>query len=72
MSKAHKFDCGDGTSVQLNSMQLMGLLQLPASNMSWPTYYALRRRGLVEGTSPQRRTTRGEAVVKDYLRVRKT
>lgn len=72
MSKAQKFNCGDGTTVQLNSMQLLGLIKLPASNMSWPTYYALRRRGLIEGTSPQKLTARGLAVIEDYKRGIKT
>lgn len=66
MSKTHVFDCGDGVTVRLNSLQLMGLLQLPASNASWSTYYALRKRGLIEGASPQRLTSKGVTVIENY------
>jgi hypothetical protein len=62
MSKSHQFDCGDGTSVQLNSLQLYALLNLPAQNASWPTYWALRRRDLITSGPPSKLTPRGEAV----------
>jgi hypothetical protein len=63
MAKTRRISCGDGTFVMLNNLQLAGLFSLPASCASWPTYYALRRRGLVEDCFPQKRTLRGEAVI---------
>ena len=70
MSKSHRFDCGDGTITTLNSRQLMALLGVPRppQNTSWPTYWALRNRRLIEGTSPAQLTVRGEAVIEDYKR----
>ena len=70
MSKTHRFSTGDGQCVFLNSMQLHALLNLPASNASWPTYWALRRRNLIDGSSPQQLTVRGKAVIEEYRRQR--
>lgn len=70
MSKAHQFNTGDGGSVQLNSLQLYALLNLPAQNASWPTYWALRRRKLITMTAFGVRTEltgRGKAVVAHYF-----
>lgn len=70
MSKAHQFNTGDGETVLLNSLQLYALLNLPAQNASWPTYWALRRRGLITPTAFGVRTeltARGKAVVAHYF-----
>lgn len=70
MSKAHQFNTGDGGSVQLNSLQLYALLNLPAQNASWPTYWALRRRELITPAAFGVRTeltARGKAVVAHYF-----
>ncbi len=70
MSNMHKFDTGDGGSVQLNSLQLYALLNLPAQNASWPTYWALRRRELITEKGFGVRTeltARGRAVRDHYF-----
>jgi hypothetical protein len=70
MSNMHQFDTGDGESVALNSLQLYALLNLPAQNASWPTYWALRRRELITTTAFGVRTEltdRGKAVVAHYF-----
>ena len=70
MSKVHQFNTGDGGSVQLNSLQLYALLNLPAQNASWPTYWALRRRGLITAAAFGVRTEltdRGRAVRAHYF-----
>ena len=70
MSKVHQFNTGDGGSVQLNSLQLYALLNLPAQNASWPTYWALRRRELITPAASGVRTeltARGKAVVAHYF-----
>lgn len=70
MSKAHQFNTGDGETVLLNSLQLYALLNLPAQNISWPTYWALRRRKLITmasfGTKTEL-TDRGRAVRDHYF-----
>lgn len=70
MSNCHRFDTGDGETVLLNSLQLYALLNLPAQNSSWPTYWALRRRGLITpaafGTKTEL-TDRGRAVRDHYF-----
>lgn len=69
MSNMQTFNTGDGEKVRLNSLQLQGLLNLPAQNASWPTYWALRRRNLItvaaKGTSTEL-TARGRAVCEHY------
>ena len=70
MSNMHQFDTGDGESVALNSLQLYALLNLPAQNISWSTYWALRRRKLITMTAFGVRTEltdRGKAVVAHYF-----
>lgn len=70
MSKAHTFNTGDGQTVMLNSLQLYALLNLPAQNASWPTYWALRRRNLITTAAFGTRTEltdRGRAVVAHYF-----
>lgn len=70
MSNMHQFDTGDGGSVQLNSLQLYALLNLPAQNASWPTYWALRRRDLITTACTGTRselTDRGRAVRDHYF-----
>ena len=70
MSKVHTFDTGDGQTVMLNSLQLYALLNLPAQNASWPTYWALRRRELITPAAFGVRTeltARGKAVVTHYF-----
>lgn len=70
MSNMHQFDTGDGQTVMLNSLQLYALLNLPAQNASWPTYWALRRRELIThlgvGVKTEL-TARGRAVVAHYF-----
>lgn len=72
MSKSHRFDCGDGSTVMLNSVQLLALLGMPDSppqHSSWPTYWALRNRKLIDCTPNGKRsvlTERGKAVIADY------
>lgn len=74
MSKVHRFDCGDGTSTTLNSLQLGALLSMPTTPpqfTSWPTYWALRHRKLIQGaqhTTKNVLTERGKAVLEDYKR----
>lgn len=74
MSKVHRFDCGDGTSTTLNSLQLSALLRMqaaPPQFTSWPTYWALRHRKLIQGaqhTTQNFLTERGKAVLEDYRR----
>lgn len=70
MSKVHQFNTGDGQTVMLNSLQLYALLNLPAQNASWPTYWALRRRSLITPLSigvKTELTDRGRAVVAHYF-----
>ena len=70
MSKMHQFNTGDGETVLLNSLQLYALLNLPAQNASWPTYWALRRRELITPAAFGVRTeltARGKAVVAHYF-----
>lgn len=70
MSKVHQFNTGDGETVLLNSLQLYALLNLPAQNASWPTYWALRRRELITPAAFGVRTeltARGKAVVAHYF-----
>jgi hypothetical protein len=76
MANSFKLDCGDGTSVQLNSRQLQALLAMPKTPpqyTSWPTYWALRNRGLIEGAQHKtatKLTERGEAALTSYWRQR--
>ncbi len=68
MSKAHQFNTGDGETVMLNSLQLYVLLNLPAQNISGPTYWALRRRKLITTFGVRTElTARGKAVVAHYF-----
>ena len=70
MSNMHQFDTGDGESVALNSLQLYALLNLPTQNASWPTYWALRRRGLITSSGIGKHselTERGRAVRAHYF-----
>ena len=70
MSKTHQFNTGDGETVMLNSLQLYALLNLPAQNASWPTYWALRRRNLITAAAFGTRTEltdRGRAVRAHYF-----
>ena len=64
--KTHRFLLSDGESVTLNDAQLYALHHMPAQYVSWPTYWALRRRKLITG--PQHYiqsdlTERGKEVV---------
>lgn len=74
MSKQQRFDCGDGTTTTLNSLQLGALLSMPTTPpqfTSWPTYWALRNRKLIQGaqhTTQNFLTERGKAVIADYRR----
>lgn len=72
MSKMHKFDCGDGSTVSLNSLQLQWLLKVPTTHMPFATFWALRHRCLIHGPQhylESQLTFRGEAVVEHYRRI---
>jgi hypothetical protein len=72
MSKSQRFSTGDGESTVLNSMQLGALLSMPTTPpqfTSWPTYWALRNRRLIQGaqhTTQNFLTERGKAVLAEY------
>ena len=72
MSKTYRFDCGDGTTTTINGLQVGALLSMPTvppQFTSWPTYWALRSRKLIQGaqhTTQNFLTERGKAVVADY------
>lgn len=81
MANSFKLPCGDGTTVQLNSRLLGALMEMPKvppQFTSWPTYWALRNRGLIDGAqhnTATKLTARGKAVVaayKEQLRGSKT
>ncbi len=62
----HRFQLANGESVVINDKQLYALHHMPAQYVSWPTYWALRRRKLITG--PQHfiktdLTERGKEVV---------
>ena len=62
----HRFLLASGESVVINDAQLHALHHMPAQYVSWPTYWALRRRKLITG--PQHfiktdLTERGKEVV---------
>ena len=62
----HRFQLASGESVVVNDKQLYALHHMPAQYVSWPTYWALRRRKLITG--PQHfiksyLTERGKEVV---------
>lgn len=57
-----------GLCITLNRNQLNMLLGPSPGMFSWPTYWALRRRNLLEGSEPTRRTKLGDAVIEEYKR----
>ena len=62
----HRFLLASGESVVVNDKQLHALHHMPAQYVSWPTYWALRRRKLIEGSQnhiPSRLSERGKEVV---------
>lgn len=62
----HRFTLASGESVVINDAQLGALHSMPAQYTSWPTYWALRRRKLIEGSQnhlPTRLSERGKEVV---------
>ena len=64
--KVHRFRLSGGESVTLNDAQLYALHHMPAQYVSWPTYWALRRRKLITGPQHYIRsdlTERGKEVV---------
>ena len=64
--KVHRFRLSGGESVTLNDAQLYALHHMPAQYVSWPTYWALRRRKLITGPQHYTRsdlTERGKEVV---------
>ena len=72
--KVHRFLLSGGESIVLNDAQLYALHHMPAQYVSWPTYWALRRRKLITGPQHYIRTDlteRGKEVVAiDNLRHR--
>ena len=64
--KVHRYRLSGGESVTLNDAQLYALRHMPAQYVSWPTYWALRRRKLITGPQHYIRsdlTERGKEVV---------
>ena len=64
--KVHRFRLSGGESVTLNDAQLYALHHMPAQYVSWPTYWALRRRKLITGPQHYIRsdlTERGKEVI---------
>lgn len=64
--KVHRFLLSGGESIVLNDAQLYALRHMPAQYVSWPTYWALRRRKLITGPQHYIRTDlteRGKEVV---------
>lgn len=47
--KVHRFKLSGGEAITLNDAQLYALHHMPAQYVSWPTYWALRRRQLITG-----------------------
>ena len=64
--KVHRFKLSGGEAITLNDAQLYALHHMPAQYVSWPTYWALRRRKLITGPQHYIRTDlteRGKEVV---------
>ncbi|HNG03370.1 MAG TPA: hypothetical protein PLQ71_15895 [Nitrospira sp.] len=59
--KVHRFKLSGGESITLNDAQLYALHHMPAQYVSWPTYWALRRRKLITGPQQLLFTTGGKS-----------